>query len=169
MVPSLKPFYRKRSMVALHPVAPTAEHLKVLGHRLAALRPRHDVIPLHLLKLEVPSAFGADTLLPFIRRPLPRLRERPYVQRPLVLAPRKQVLVDTAFLLLFSRSRSIGQKSMCPKPRIETYSGPLPCFLPITTWSSSGIPIILPASISCFVSAISSSDGVASPLAIDQV
>ena len=87
------------SMVALYPVAAAAEHLKVLGHRLATLRPRHDVIPLHLLKLEVPSASGADTLLPLIRRPLLRLRERPYVQRPLVLAPRKQVFVDAAFLL----------------------------------------------------------------------
>ena len=45
------------SMVALHTVAPAAEHLKIFGHRLAALRPRHDVIPLHLLKLEVSSAF----------------------------------------------------------------------------------------------------------------
>ena len=91
--------FNSHSMVALYPVATAAEHLKVFGYRLAALRPRHDVIPLHLPVLEMPSALRADSFLLLVRRPLLRLRERPYVQRPLVLAPRKQVLVDTAFLL----------------------------------------------------------------------
>ena len=34
---STRPFRRKRSPIALHAIAPAAEHLKVLGDRLAAL------------------------------------------------------------------------------------------------------------------------------------
>ena len=104
MVPSLKPFYRKRSMVALHPVAPTAEHLKVLGHRLAALRPRHDVIPLHLLKLEVPSAFGADTLLSLIRHPSPFES---------IIETRRNITIGTLPAMQNRHARDLWSRSAC--------------------------------------------------------
>ena len=53
-------------VVAFPPVAVTAEHMKVFGRRLAALRPRNDVIALHFLDGKMFPAFWALPFLTFV-------------------------------------------------------------------------------------------------------
>ena len=52
--------------VRLSSVAFLAQHLAVACYRPPAFRPRRDMVGVHLLYLEVPSAGGADALLPLI-------------------------------------------------------------------------------------------------------
>ena len=59
---------KHRLMIAFLDITLHAEHLAVLGHGLAALRPRNDVIALHLLKFERLAAERALVPLSFIRR-----------------------------------------------------------------------------------------------------
>ena len=85
--------FKSLSMVALHAVAPSAEHLKVLRHGLAAFRPRHDVIALHLPVIEMSVADRTDPLLQFIGRALVVFVKRAEVQFFAARPPRKQKLV----------------------------------------------------------------------------
>ena len=52
--------------VRLSPVAFLAQHLAVACYRPPAFRPRRNVVGVHLLYLKMPSAGGADALLPLI-------------------------------------------------------------------------------------------------------
>ena len=67
-------------LIAFEGVAAAAEHLEVLRHGLAALRPRHDVVALHLPIIEMPVADGADTFLPLVGRALVVVIEHAEVQ-----------------------------------------------------------------------------------------
>ena len=52
--------------IAFEGVATAAEHLEVLRHGLAAFRPRHDVIALHLPVIKMSMANRTDALLQLV-------------------------------------------------------------------------------------------------------
>ena len=82
--------------IALAAVAVRAQHLAVLRDRLAALRPRRDVVCLHFLDGEVLAAFHAIAALTRIGGKFLVVVKGPDAQVPLIAC--KQIRYDAAFL-----------------------------------------------------------------------